>query len=198
MINYNKTYVNKLSNFSMRKYNTYLDVNEVQTLCFDGISNEELTKQQEMFNAVLEYYSDYITDKEKFCFEIWNKIESLEYINGGCIPDTECVYNKHYFIINGECFEYKTGCGINCQENKSEMYNRYKLIIDAIYCFISESANCLNYSEDDFLDEFGYTGSASEFKEGIGIFQKMKQDAKKIINIFGKDNVINIYNIMEL
>lgn len=163
-----------------------------------GRYNGNPDKEKEAFDSVLENYSEYINNKEKV-IEIFQKIKTLQYINGGYIPEKEWAHNFHILIINGEKFEYKTGTGIDCQANKkNNLYNYYKLFLDAIYCFLQDSWYALNYSEDDFIAELGYEENVKSYKKGIAAYQSCKDSAQKCIAIWGRDTINNLFDIIQL
>lgn len=148
------------------------------------------------FKKVLSDYSDYIEDEEKV-IELFSKIETLRYINVGMFTEDKWKFNKHIFVINGLNFEYKTGTGINTKSNKSNSYNYYKLILDAIYCFLQDAS--YNYmSEDDFLEELGYTESIESFRKGQKAYRECKETYDKCNKIWGRNTIENLYDIINL
>lgn len=149
------------------------------------------------FQSVLKHYSEYIQNMEAM-ISIWNKMETVQYINLGMRKEDEWKYNEHLFIINGHKFEYKTGVGINCKENKGNLYNYYKLIFNAMYCILQEANIAINYSEEDFLQEFGYEENVKSYKKGKKVYADMKANAEKTIEVFGRDAVYNLYDIIQL
>jgi hypothetical protein len=175
---------------------------------FDYFKVEDISLEE-----IMDEYSEYITDKEKVV-EIFKQIKNLNYINAGYVFYEEWKHKKHIFIINGETFEYKTGVGIDCQKNSNSFRknNGYvskefqkalnldftKLLFDAVYCFIQESNTALNYSENDFLEEFGYTESVKMYKEGIIAYNTMQINCKKALKIWDRDIIDNIFDIVQL
>lgn len=158
---------------------------------------QDCEKVVKSFNDVLEHYSDYITDIEKVV-DLFRKIETLQYFNIGRFSENNWTYNEHRFVINGLSFEYRTGTGINCTESKSGSFNYYKLILDAIYCLLTESNYAMNYTEDDFLEELGYTESVETFRKGQKAYRECKETFEKCVKIWGKDTIKYIYDIMSL
>lgn len=158
---------------------------------------QDCEKVVKSFNDVLENYSDYITDSEKV-IDLFRKIETLQYINIGRFSENKWIYNEHRFIINGLSFEYRTGVGINCTESKSGSFNYYKLILNAVYCFLIDANYAMNYTEDDFLEELGYTESVEMFRKGQKAYNACKETFDKCVKIWGKDTVNNIYDIIQL
>lgn len=194
-----KTYENKLSNQNFAKeINFGKDFPYSEMLVIPRGFNSEYLKFMEQYDNVINYYNDYIPDTKRFKDEVIDKIETLKYVNVGKVKTDDWECNSHLFIINNHVFEYKTGMGINCQANKSDIYNYYKLIIECLHSIIQTSNITLNYSQDDFLLEFGYEDSVELYKKGILDYAEIKENAKKVIDIFGRDTVMNIYDIIQL
>lgn len=187
-------YKNTLQDFKMCKEKT--DAGSV--LVPERKVNIDFERSQNDFNALLEYYDEYINDKDRFISEIWEKIESVTYVNGGLIPDPEWEHNKHIFVINGEFFEYKTGIGIDCQQNKSTRYNQYKLLLDCVYSVLTDSWYAINYTEDDFVEELGYTDSVKSYKTGIQVYADTWASYRRAKEIWNKQTIASIYDIMQL
>lgn len=185
------TYQNTLANHTFRRYNTYY--------CKQlGLPTSNPDNVQEAFEKVLADYAEYIHSPDKVK-EIFQRMETIQYINGGYIPEKEWAHNFHILIINGEKFEYKTGMGIDCQPNKKlGIYNYYKLFLDAVYCFLRDAWTAINYSEDDFISEFGYDTDVSTYKKGVVAYQLCRESAKKCVDIWGHDIVNNLYDIIQL
>ena len=177
-----KTYTNKLGNFTENNCQLW----------------NEQAPEYGRFKKVLDYYEDYIHDYDKLWNDILLKIKSYSYINKGMGKEGDWEYNSHVIFINNERFEYKTGLGINCTNPALKGAWIDKIVFDAIISCIGEASLPLSYDEDEFLNEFGYTGSAEQFKKGIHVYQMIKENRKKIINIFGYDVVENIHEIIEL
>ena len=187
-----KNYKNNLKSASFKRmnvvdYENFLYPTEVHQNC------ESVVKS---FENVLDYYKEYIQDYKKVV-ELFTKIDSLQYTNAGQFTVDGWKHNKHIFVINEKIFEYSTGVGINCTE-KSGTYNYYKLILDAIYMFLSDAYYGLNYSEDDFISELGYEENVKSYKKGIKAYNACKEIAEKCISIWGKDTINNIYDIIQL
>lgn len=177
--------------------------NEFKDMNFAYIKPENLDLEN-----VIKYYKEYIQDEDKVN-EIFSKIHNLRYVNAGFIDYEEWKHNKHIFIINGETFEYKTGTGIDCNAGmskngsksypvKKQKFDFTKLLFDAVYCFLQEAYDAETYHEDDFCEEFGYTESVKQYKKGIAVYQEMKINAEKSKRIFGKELIVNLFDIMQL
>lgn len=171
--------------------NTTNNRNALQNKTFDPFSiDNKFSPEAVKLKNIFEDYAEYINDK-KALHDIFAKIKSFSYINSGYGVDNGWQFNRHGLIINGVFFEYRTGTGIKCNDYM-------KILFDAVFCLIDESNIAINYSEDDFLTEFGYCDTVKNYKKGIAAFATMKDNAEKILEIFGRETVENIYNIIEL
>ena len=179
--------------------NAYFHKMEISTLGKILCSNQfqKLETIVEGYNSFIEYFSQYILDMDKF-EEILSKIESIRYIYVGELCENNWKYNSHILIINGINFEYKTGTGINCKENKNNIYNYYKLFINVIWCILGDSADSQEYTEDDFLDMLGYTENVKSYKEGLKAYQACKEQYEKCSKIWSRKQILDIRNIIEL
>lgn len=177
----NKVYTNKMSNMYLKRFNVEDSIYNRKT-CL-GFAEAKGLKDLDNFNKLVKEYEEkeYINDKNKF-FEMLDKIKEVSYINGGNYAENGWSCNHHIFIINGESFIYKTGVGINCLE-KNSYYSLYKLLIDAIYCILTDANFGLNYNEDDFIEEFGYTDSVENYKKGIEAYRSCVDSVKKCTKI---------------
>lgn len=175
-------YINKLKNYTENSCQLW----------------NENAQEYKKFMKVIDYYKDCINDDTKLWDNVISKIRSYSYINAGTGKEEDWTYNIHTIIVNGIRFEYKTGLGINCQSYELAGANREKIIFDCLITVIDESSMINNYDEDEFINEFGYTGSSEEFKKGIYIYQQIKENKRKIRNIFDAETINNITDIIEL
>ena len=164
-------------------------------LCSNQFQNVENIK--EGYNSFIEYFSQYILDMDKFK-EILSKIESIRYIYVGELTEDKWKYNAHILVINGINFEYRSGTGINCRENKNNIYNYYKLFINVIWCILGDSVDSQEYTEDDFIDMFGYAEDAKSYKKGIKCYQACKEQYEKCSKIWSRKQILDIRNIIDL
>lgn len=184
---------NKLKSISFEKSN---DVYGYKNFLYPvGTAIQSCEEVVTSFENVLDYYEEYIQNRDKV-IELFSKINSLHYTNVGQFTVDNWEHNKHIFVINGQVFEYSTGVGINCTENKNnKMYNYYKLILNVIYTILSDAWYGLNYSEDDFISELGYE---ENYKKGIKAYSACRETAEKCIKIWGRETINNLYDIMHL
>lgn len=157
--------------------------------------NSDLVPQVKALNQVLEYYEDYINDMKKI-LDIWDKMKTVVYINAGFHDEDGWKHNKHFVIINGISFEYKTGTGIKLKNN---YYSLYKLIFDAICCVLDE-ANMADYytNMDEFLCETGYTENIKQIRKGGSAYRHMQQNKEKALEIWSREDIKNIREYIEL
>lgn len=151
------------------------------------------------FIQAVEYYGDYVKDKDRILNDIVYCIHDYNYINGGCEKENGWKYNKHIVFINHERFEYKTGVGINCEDREFNGFAQEKLVIDCLVCVINDTkiVDDYIYDEDDFLTEFGYTSNIESVREGEKCFEQMKENRKKLLKIIGQKTIDEIYDIIE-
>ena len=187
-------YVNSLKNANLRKINIGKSFG-LKRNYFLEIINHDITKQVKAFNEMLEYYEPYTNDMEKI-LDIWEKMETVQYINCGQHNEDNWKHNKHLFVINGQTFEYRTGTGI---EIKNNSYSLYKLLFDAVYCLLDE-ANTLSYYSniDDFLEDMGYTENIKQMRKGEKIYRQIQENKENVLKIWNIKDIKNIREIIEL
>ena len=179
--------------------NAYFHKMEVSGLGKILCSNQfqKLETIQEGYNSFIEYFSQYILDMDKFK-EILSKIESIRYIYVGELCENNWEYNAHILVINGINFEYRTGTGINCKENKNNFYNYYKLFLNVITCIMEDAKYSQELTEDEFVEELGYTEDVKSYKKGIKCYQGCKEQYEKCYKIWSRRQILDIRNIIEL
>lgn len=169
-----------------KKYDNHLTTLTVKNCQF---GNNYSPEGAQLLNMI-EQKADDIKNADKV-LEIFSKIKSFSYYNNGQQSEDGWHYNLHLLVINGDAFTYKTGVGIPCE-------NQYTILFDAVFCLLYEANIIQCYSEDDFLEAFGYTENIKSFRNGINAYRQMDENSKKIKAIFGEDIITNIHDIIEL
>ena len=184
------------TNNLLNAYFTKMEVSNLgKILCSHQFQNIEYIK--EGYNTFMEDYSEYILNMEKFK-ELFSKIESIRYIYVGELCENNWKYNLHILVINGINFEYRTGTGINCKENKNNFYNYYRIFTNVITCIIEDAKYFQELTEDEFVEELGYTENVKSYREGSKVYQACKEQYERCSKIWSRKQILDIRNIIDL
>lgn len=131
---------------------------------------------------LLEEYADYIKSPDAVR-AIYARINKLDYHKGELVTTDKWPHRNHAVTVNGIDFEFHTGIALD--------YSRAECIFNAIDSVLHECEDAENYTLEEFLEEFCYLDSGESALRGINAYRAIKENSRKVMQIWKQDEITN-------
>ena len=138
---------------------------------------------------LLEEYADYIKSPDAVR-AIYARINKLDYHKGELVTTDKWPHRNHTVTVNGIDFEFHTGIALD--------YSRAECIFNAIDSVLHECEDVENYTLEEFLEEFCYLDSGESALRGINAYRAIKENSRKVLQIWKQNEITNYCAIVNL
>lgn len=114
---------------------------------------------------------------------IYARVDKLDYHKSELVTTDKWPHRNHTVTVNGIDFEFHTGIALD--------YSRAECIFNAIDSVLHECEDAENYTLEEFLEEFCYLDSGESALRGINAYRAIKENSRKVMQIWKQDEITN-------
>lgn len=131
---------------------------------------------------LMDEYAGYIESPD-VVRAIYARVDKLDYHKGELVTTDKWPHRNHTVTVNGIDFEFHTGIALD--------YSRAECIFNAIDSVLHECEDAENYTLEEFLEEFCYLDSGESALRGINAYRAIKENSRKVLQIWKQDEITN-------
>lgn len=131
---------------------------------------------------LMDEYTGYIESPD-VVRAIYARVDKLDYHKGELVTTDKWPHRNHTVTVNGIDFEFHTGIALD--------YSRAECIFNAIDSVLHECEDAENYTLEEFLEEFCYLDSGESALRGINAYRAIKENSRKVLQIWKQDEITN-------
>lgn len=131
---------------------------------------------------LMDEYADCIESPDAV-LAIYARVDKLDYHKGELVTTDKWPHRNHTVTVNGIDFEFHTGIALD--------YSRAECIFNAINSVLHECEDAENYTLEEFLEEFCYLDSGEPALRGINAYRAIKENSRKVLQIWKQDEITN-------